>query len=67
MTTLIIKDNSSQARHFLNYAKTLPFAKVIERESSKKDFHQAVEACNGTSVDAFFNELDERLKKHYNK
>jgi len=67
MTTLIINNNSPQAKHFLNYAKTLPFAKVIEEELSKKDFHQAIEACNGTSVDAFFNKLDERLKKHYNQ
>ena len=34
-------------------------------KSSKKDFYQAVKACNGTSVDAFFDELDGRLKKHY--
>ena len=65
MATIIINDSSTQARHFLNYAKTLPFAKIIEEKSSKKSFHQAVEACNGISVDAFFNELDERLKKHY--
>jgi hypothetical protein len=65
MTTLIINDNSPQAKHFLNYAKTLPFAKVVEESDTKKDFQKGITESKGVSVDAFFDELDNRLKEHY--
>ena len=32
----------------------------------KKNFEEAIADCNGVSVDEFFNELDERIKKRFN-
>jgi len=32
----------------------------------KKSFEEATADCNGISVDAFFNELDERIKRRFN-
>ena len=62
MTTVIIKSNSVQARSFIEYARMLPFATVVEK---KKSFEEAVAECNGVSVDEFFDELDERIKRRF--
>ena len=35
-------------------------------ETQKKSFEEAVAECNGVSVDEFFNELDERIKRRFN-
>ncbi|MDR2146539.1 MAG: hypothetical protein LBE91_08805 [Tannerella sp.] len=64
MTTLIIEDNSLQAKQFIRYARTLPFANVLE--TKKKSFEEAAAECNAISADAFFDELDERIKKRFN-
>ena len=64
MTTIIIEENSLQAKQLLEYIKTLPFATVVEEK--KKHFREAAEECNAVSVDAFFDELDDRIKKHFN-
>ena len=53
-----------QARQFIKYARTLPFATVTELK--KKNFDEAVAECNGISADEFFDELDERIKKRFN-
>ena len=63
MTTIIIEENSLQAKQLLEYIKTLPFATVIEEQ--KKSFSEAVAECNAVSVDAFFDELDDRIKKRF--
>lgn len=63
MTTIIIEENSPQAKKLLEYIKTLPFAKVIEEK--KKNFHEAAAECNAVSVDVFFDELDENIKKRF--
>ncbi len=63
MTTVIIEDNSLQAKLLLEYIKTLPFATVIEDD--KKSFREAAEECNAVSVDEFFDELDNSIKKRY--
>lgn len=63
MTTIIIEENSPQAKKLLEYIKTLPFAKVIEEK--KKNFREAAAECNAVSVDEFFNELDENIKKRF--
>ena len=34
-------------------------------EVVKKSFDEAVAECNGISVDAFFDELDQRIKKRF--
>jgi len=33
MTTVVIEDNSVQARHFIRYVRTLPFARVKTDEA----------------------------------
>lgn len=63
MTTIIIEENSAQAKQLLEYIKTLPFATVIEER--KKSFREAAEECNAVSVDAFFDELNSGIKKHF--
>ena len=63
MTTIIIEDNNPQAKQLLEYIKTLPFATVIEEK--KKSFREAAEECNSVSVDSAFDELDDRIKKHF--
>lgn len=61
MTTVIIEENSLQAKQLLEYLKTLPFATVIE----KKSFEEAAEECNAISVDEFFDELDDNIRKRF--
>ena len=39
MTTLIIEDNSTQAKRFLAYARTLPFAKVKRKSKAESEFN----------------------------
>ena len=62
METLIIDSSSLQAQSFLSFAKTLAFVKAVKMPSSN-DIFQAAEACNATTVDVFFNEVDKRIKK----
>ena len=64
MTTMIIEDSSVQAKHFIKFARSLPFATVVE--SKKKSFDEAAIECNAVSVDTFFDELDERIKRRFN-
>ena len=35
-------------------------------ETKKKSFQEAVAECNGVSIDEFFDELDERIKRRFN-
>lgn len=63
MTTIIIEENSPQARKLLEYIKTLPFATVIE--DKKKSFREAAEECDAVSVDTFFDELNNNIKEHF--
>ena len=39
MTTLIIEDNSSQAKKFVTNARTLPFAKVKKKSKAESEFN----------------------------
>ena len=64
MTTVIIEDNSIQARNFVEYARTLPFTTIVAEK--KMSFEEAAMDCNAGSVDSFFDELDERIKKRFN-
>lgn len=63
MTTIIIKENTLQAKQLIEYIKTLPFATVVEGD--EKTFQEAVEECKAISVDEFFDELDDRIKKRF--
>ena len=64
MTTMIVKDYSAQAKRLIEFVRTLPFVTVVEEK--KKSFVEAAKECNAVSVDAFFDELDERIKKRFN-
>jgi len=64
MTTIFINDNGFQAQSFLEYVRTLPFAEVMDEK--KMSFEEAAEECNAITVDEFFDELDERIKKRFN-
>jgi len=66
MTTIIIEDSNVQAKQLLSFIKTLPFVTVVRETVEKKSFSEAEEECNAISVDAFFDELDERIKKRFN-
>ena len=63
MTTIIIESNNVQARNFVEYARKLPFATVLEPE--KKSFEEAVYECNGRPASEFFDELRYQVKEHY--
>ncbi len=63
MATIIIEGNSRQAKQFLEYVKTLPFATIVEEK--KKSFEEAAAECNAVSVDEFFDEVDERIRKRF--
>lgn len=63
MATIIINDNSAQAKQLIEYLKTLPFAKVIEDEA--KSFEEAAEECEAVTVNEFINELREQVDKYY--
>jgi hypothetical protein len=64
MTTLIIDDKCTQAKQFIRFAGTLPFATVVKE--NKKNFEESAAECDAVSVDSFFDELDERIKKRFN-
>lgn len=61
MTTIIIEDNSPQARSLLEYIKTLPFATVVE----EKSFQDAAAECSAVAVDEFFDELNSSIRKRF--
>ena len=61
MTTILIEDNSVQAKQFVKFAGTLPYATVVAPK--KKSFKEACAECNAITVDEFFDELDERIDK----
>lgn len=63
MTTLIIEEDSPMAQEFIEYARNLPFATVIEEK--KKSFKEASAECNAVTVDAFFDKLDARIKEKF--
>ena len=39
MTTVIIENNSSQAKKFVAYARTLPFVKVKRKSKAESEFN----------------------------
>ena len=63
MTTIIIESNNVQARNFVEYARKLPFTKVLDAE--KKSFSEAVVECNGRPASEFFDELRCQVKEHF--
>lgn len=65
MTTIIIEENSQQAKQLLEYIKTLPFVTVIDEK--KKGFREAAEKCNAVPVSAFIGELHRQIDEHFDK
>ena len=65
MTTIIIEENSPQAKQLLEYIKTLPFITVVEEK--KKSFREAAEECNAVPVSAFIGELRRQVDEHFDK
>ena len=63
MTTVLIDNNDIQAKSFVEYARTLPFATVVEKK--KKSFEEACAECNGRTVTEFFDELRFQIKEHF--
>ena len=59
MTTIIIEENSLQAKQLLEYIKTLPFATVVKEK--KSSFQEAAEECGAVSVRMFTDELRRRI------
>ena len=65
MTTVIIEENSLQAKQLLEYIKTLPFVTVVEEK--KKSFRKAAAECNAVPVSVFTGELRRQIDEHFNK
>jgi hypothetical protein len=65
MTTIIIEENSLQAKQLVEYIKTLPYVTVIEEK--KKSFREAAEECNAVPVSTFVGELHRQIDEHFDK
>ena len=65
MATIIIKENSLQAKQLLEYLRTLSYATVIEEP--KKSLEEAVKECNAVSVDTFISELHRQVNIHFDE
>ena len=65
MTTVLIKEGGVQAKSFVEYARTLPFATVVEKK--KKSFEEACAECNAVSVKTFTDELRRQIDEHFDK
>jgi len=63
MVTVVIEENSPQAKKFLAYARTLPFVTVVE--AKKKSFRAAVAECNGRPASEFFEEMRRQAKERF--
>jgi len=61
--TLIIDSNNAQAASFIEYARTLPFATVVEEK--RMSFEEACVECNGRPASDFFDELRYQVKEHF--
>jgi len=66
MTTIIIEDSSPQAKQFVKFIRTLPFAEVKRRRTLPQNQWDKAIAEGAVTVDEFFDELDERLKRRFN-
>jgi hypothetical protein len=65
MTTIVIEEDSPQAKRLLEYIRTLPFVTVVEEK--KKSFREAAEECNAVPVSAFIDELRRQVDEHFDK
>lgn len=65
MTTIIIEENSPQAKKLLEYIETLPFATIVKEE--KKGFLEAIEECNAVPASTFIDELHHQIDEYFDK
>jgi hypothetical protein len=65
MTTIVIDNNSPQAKQFIKYARTLPFAKIERRKAAPQSKWDKAIAEGAVTVDEFIDELQLQLHKHY--
>jgi len=66
MATMIIEESSAPARTFVEYARTLPFVKIRENKTKNKNAWNEAITEGAVSVDEFFGEVRQQIKKHYN-
>ena len=63
MTTIVINENTQQAKQFVKYARTLPFTTVKEKKiKALSTWNQAI-ADGAVSVEEFFGELKSRIEQ----
>ncbi len=67
MTTVIIDDNNPQARQFLKYTRTLPFARVERRRRQPKSTWQQAIDEGAVPLESFIDELRRQVNEHYDK
>jgi len=63
MTTIIIEESNPQAKKFIEFARTLPFATIVEEKRKKKSFRQVCDECRSVTADTFFDELNARIEQ----
>ena len=63
MTTVIIEDSSPQAKRFVEFVQTLPFAKVKAEEVKRESVWDAAIADGAISVKDFTDELRNRIEQ----
>ena len=65
--TVYITGNSPMAVKFLEYARTLPFAEVIEDHDAPRSTWQRAIDEGAMTVDEFFDEVRRQQREHYKK
>ena len=62
MITKSIKKRNVQVENFVEHIRLMPSTAI----KKKKSFEEACKECNAITVDEFFDELDQRIKKRFN-
>ncbi|HBG42748.1 MAG TPA: hypothetical protein DDW85_15300 [Porphyromonadaceae bacterium] len=63
MATIIIEENSTQAKQLIEYVKTLPYVTVVEEK--KKSFEETAAECNAVPVSKFIGELHRQIDEYF--
>ncbi len=65
---MTIENNQNiQTNDFLNRQSCKRIVAIVEAGKNEEKFDKAVLDCKGVTVDDFFDELENRLKKYYEK
>ena len=65
MTTIVINDNTQQAKQFVKHTRTLPVTTVKEEKIKRLSAWDQAIAEGAVSVDEFIDELKHQLREHY--